>query len=78
MKVKRIVSPRAISRFKFMTCAYFVIIAIQYLADFALAKVRSLSELYSFNGVEYSKFEQRMTDYGYIEEYTNNDIFCQR
>ena len=39
MKVKRIVSPRAIGRFKFMTCAYFVIIAIQYLADFALAKV---------------------------------------
>ena len=59
MKVKRIVSPRAISRFKFMTCVYFACLAIQYFADFALAKVRSLQELYTFNDVEYSKFEQR-------------------
>ena len=76
MKVKRIVSPRAISRFKFMTCVYFACIAIQYFADYALAKVRKLSELHMFNGVEYSKYEQRITDFGYIEEYTNNDIFC--
>lgn len=31
-----------------------------------------------FNGKEYDKKEVRITDYGFVEEYTNGDIFCQR
>jgi len=30
-----------------------------------------------FNGKEYDKKEVRITDYGFVEEYTNGDIFCQ-
>ena len=71
MKVKRIVTPRAISRFKFMTGAFFACILVQYIAGMVQAT-------FTLNGQEYTQYEKRVTPYGYVEEFTNNDIFCQR
>ena len=46
--------------------------------EFVEGHVKNIRELFTYKDESFSKYEQRVTDYGYVEEYTNNDVFCQR
>ena len=79
MKVKRFLTPRATNRFKIMMGAYLFMIAISFLTSYAEGMFRDLEEVdYTWDGHTYSLYERRETPYGYVEEWSDNDIICQR
>ena len=83
MKVKRFLTPRAIDRFKIMCGVYAFVMSVSFLTSKAEGFSSYIEEPaesppYMFENESYDKMESRITPYGYVEEYTNKDIFCQR
>ena len=82
MKVKRFLTPRAINRFKVSTGFFLFTIAVSALTNYAAGYLRELEgveeEQFRWNGHIYDKYVKRETPYGYVEEWTDNDVFCQR
>ena len=80
MKIRRVLSPRAMRRFKTMTAVFIFTVLVAFISDRVAArlKVEELGEgPFTWSDTIFKKGIRRYNDYGYVEEYADK-MFCHR
>ncbi len=72
--MKKILSQRALVKFKFMSGTFFLLVTIVLL----VGEVFGIDGSYIYKDKEYDKMDSRHKNKGYILEFTNDEDFCHR
>ena len=78
--MKRILNARQVRRIKFMCGTFMSLLMLAFLGDRVSAQIsrQGYGGPYYWQGVEYAQFTRIKTDTGYVDEYTNRELFCRR
>ena len=79
--MKRLLTKKQVWRTKFMCLSTLALLLMSLLSERVAAAVQSTQQYdgpYIWHGEEYSSFKRVTTNTGYIDEYTNNELFCRR
>ena len=80
MKVKRLLTQKQFSRFKLICGVYAATLLFAFLSDHVASEIiQQYQGDYVWQGEKYSQLIRRISDVGYIDEYTQDgQKFCHR